>query len=68
MSDIMKDAIKMEETTKRLSEKVIGLLKEQYPDMSPRIIVNIKNGKNGKPVIGLVTVIKAKNNAAKNNE
>ena len=33
-----------------------------------RTIVNIKNGKKGNPVIGEVTVIKPKNNAAKNRE
>ena len=31
-------------------------------------MVNIKNGKKGNPVIGDVTVIKPKNNAAKNKE
>ena len=31
-------------------------------------VVNTKNGKNGKPVIGQVTVIRPKNKAAKNKE
>ena len=37
-------------------------------DLQNKDVVNIKNGKNGKPVIGQVTVIKPKNNAAKNKE
>ena len=57
---------KRHDTLTKMLDVVKGYTKHEKDTLIE--IVNIRNGKNGKPVIGLDTVIKPKNSAAKNKE